>query len=145
MSDSLFGRAQMSFGPSNIKWDTESGGLQLALGGVDQLTITKNVAKLELREAQGGDRAADRAVTSQIYQMAFGMSRATVERLDAVVQGFEVEKDSNGDPVRLFLSDIVGQLDSSIQKQVTVTEIIDGLESTDPFFIWDFCYVDLNA
>lgn len=136
--DSLFGKAELSFGPCNIYWDTESGGENLNLGGVDQLTVSKSVTKLELREAQAGDRPADRAVTAQIYQVSCGLSRATVERLEQVVQGFEVQRDSDNDVIRLFLSDIVGQKDSSIWKQMTLIEIVDGIESTNPFEIWDF-------
>ncbi len=136
--DSLFGKAELSFGPCNLYWDTASGGVDLNLGGVDQLTVTKSVTKLELREAQAGDRPADRAVTAQIYQISCGLSRATVERLEQVVQGFEVQRDSNTDIVRLYLSDVVGQRDSSIWKQMTLKEIVDGLESTNPFEIWDF-------
>jgi hypothetical protein len=69
------------------------------------------------------------------------MALATIDRLEKTMQGFTVDRDTAGIPQRLFLASVIGQRDSSIQKQVTVKEIIDGLEavaSTQPFHIWHF-------
>lgn len=141
ITNTLFGQSELSFGPANIFWDTATGGDNVDLGGVDQLTITKAVTKIELREAQAGDRPADRAVSAQTYQLSFGMSRATAQRLSEVVQGFTTDLDTTGNIIRCYLADVVGQRDSSIWKQLTVYEILDGVQAdpaTQPGHVWDF-------
>lgn len=135
---SLWGKPELSFGPAQIFWDSASGGINMDMGGVDSLVVTKSITKIGLREAQAGDRDADRAVSAQQYDIVFGMSRATIERNEQVVQGFEVEKDSGGNPTRIYGVDLVGQRDSSIAKQLTVHEIVDGVLSTNPLEIIDF-------
>lgn len=140
-TDSLFGKATLSFGPANFYWDTESGGVNLFLGPVDSMSIKLMTNKLDLKSAQGGDQPTDRAVISQQFQMTLGMGAATVERLEQIQQGFVVERDTNNVIKRLHLSNIIGQRDSSIWKQITIKEIVDGIESDDPFDIWDFWQV----
>jgi len=138
MTDSVFGNTDFAFGPGNIYWDTATGGEELDLGGVDQITLTMQVSKIELREAQAGDRPADRAVSAQVYQISCGLSRATIERLGEIVQGFHVEEDTAGDPIRIWGSDVLSQKDSDIVKQLTFKEIVDGSETTNPLRIIDF-------
>lgn len=141
LQNSLFGRAEMSFGTANVYFDTGSGGGNVYLGQFDSLTISKKVTKVDLMESQAGAAPADKAVSSQNYTLSLGMSRATVDRMEKIVQGFKVDRDTSGQPQRLFLSSVIGQLDSSIVKQLTVIEIIDGIEAdpvTLPFHIWYF-------
>jgi hypothetical protein len=135
---SAFGSDQFAYGPGKLYWDTETGGANVDLGGTDSITISMAVSKIELKESQAGDRPADRAVSSQVYQVKCGLSRATLERLEEVVQGFHLEKDSAGAPIRVWGSDMLAQRDSSIWKQLTFKAIVDGVESSDPFDIIDF-------
>lgn len=142
MTDHLFGKSELSFGPCNLYWDTAQGGQNLAMGGFDSLKVRMAVQKIGLREAQAGARDADKAVSAQEYVIEAGFSRMTAERMAATFQGFEIDYATDGiTPQRLFISDVVGQRDSSIRKQLTLKEIVDGLESTDPFEIWDFWQV----
>ena len=141
LQNSLFGQTVQSFGPCNIYFDTASGGSNTALGGFDSATVSMKVGKIPLKECQSGDQPADMAVSSQIYTVALGMSRATVDRLEKTVQGFTVDRDTAGNPQRLFLASVIGMRDSSIVKQLTIKEIIDGIEAdstTQPFHIWHF-------
>ncbi len=139
--DGLFGKTELSFGPAQVFWDSATGGLDVDLGGVDSVTVTKSVTKIELREAQAGDRPADKAISAMTYEITLGMSRATIFRLENVVQGFEVQRDTANNPVRFFGVDLVGQRDSSIAKQLTVHEIVDGQLSSNPLEITDFLKV----
>lgn len=133
-----FGSSLLEFGPCNLYWDTETGGEDVNLGGFDAVKVTMGVKKIELKEAQAGDRAADRAVASQTVQITCGLSRATAERLKEVFQGFHTEEDTAGNVTRIWLSDRMAQRDSSIAKQMTLKVIRDGEESTDPLDIVDF-------
>lgn len=136
--DSVFGSDRFAFGPGKLYWDTATGGKNVNLGGTDSIKITMQVKKIELKESQAGDRPADRAVSAQIYQIACGLSRATIERLEQIVQGLHVEKDASSHPVRIWGSDVMAQRDSSLVKQLTFVEIVDGIESIDPFRTIDF-------
>jgi hypothetical protein len=138
MTDSAFGKTDFAFGPGKLYWDTETGGENMDLGGTDQIKITMSTKKIELKESQAGDRPADRAVSAQVVQISCGLARATLERLEQVVQGFHLETNTAGTVTRIWGSDVIGQRDSAILKQLTFVEIIDGVESTDPFCIIDF-------
>jgi len=138
MTDSAFGNNEFAFGPGRLYWDSATGGDETDIGGTDQITITMQISKIELRESQGGDRPSDRAVSAQIYQISCGLSRATIERLEKIVQGFHVEEDSAGDPIRVYGTDILSQKDSDIVKQLTFKEIVDGAVTTNPLRIIDF-------
>jgi len=137
-TQSAFGSQNFAFGPGKLYWDSATGGENIDLGGTDQIKITMSVKKIELKESQAGDRPADRAVSAQVYQISCGLSRATVERLEAIVQGFHVEKDTAGNPTRIWGSDVMAQRDSDIVKQLTFKAIRDGEESDDPLDIIDF-------
>jgi hypothetical protein len=134
---SAFGKPNLSFGPCKLFWDTASGGQYLDLGGFDSCTLSLNVAKIGLRESQAGDRDADKAISAQTYQVSAGLSRATLERMEEVVQGFELEKDTAGVIQRAWVTDIVGCLDSEIRKQLTLHELSKGKLSDNPFDILD--------
>ena len=129
---SFFGNDELDFGPCNVYFDTETGGQNLNLGGFDSVKISKQVKKIELKEAQAGDRPADRAVSGQIYQISFGMSRPNIERLKAVVQGIATSEDTAGNITQIRGVDVVGQRDSQIWKQCKAIKIVDGEESEDP-------------
>lgn len=133
-----FGSSLLEFGPCNLYWDTETGGANLDLGGFDAVKVTMGVKKIELKEAQAGDRAADRAVSSQTVQISCGLSRATAERLSEIFQGFHTEENTAGEITRIWLSDRMAQRDSDILKQLTLKVIRDGVESIDPLDIIDF-------
>jgi len=138
MTDSAVGSNTFAFGPGKLYWDTETGGEEIDLGGTDQITLTMQTSKIELRESQAGDRPADRAVSAQVFQISCGLSRATIERLAEIVQGFHVEEDTAGNPIRIWGRDVLSQKDSSIVKQLTFKEIVDGAVTTDPLRIIDF-------
>lgn len=138
--DSIFGADELSFGPAHVRWDTESGGQDLDVGGTDKWTLKKNVGKIELKESQAGSQAADKAVNSQSYSIEGGLSRMTVERLGELVQGIEVEKDSQDRPTRIWLASAIGELDSSKWKQLTMFQEIAGAiadPATQPFAVLD--------
>lgn len=139
-TDSILGREVMTLGPANAEWSTESGGDNIDLGGFDSLRIGMVIGKTGLREAQSGDQDADKVVTSQIYTVSMGLSRATLERLE-LVEGIELERDTLGNIIKFSGVHVVGRRDSSAWKQLTVYEIIDGIPATeedDPLHVLDF-------
>jgi hypothetical protein len=77
-----------------------------------------------------------------------GLAKATVERLTQVVQGIKAEYDTEGNIIRVWLPNLIGQLDSSIRKQCTVHEILAGKEATEanePLNVFDFWSVGPGA
>lgn len=132
MTNSILGRSNYAFGPCNVYWDTASGGDNLNLGTTDQVTVTIGMTKIELRDAQHGDRPADRAVSSQTCQISMGLAQATLERIAEVVQGITLEKNTANEVTKFYLSDKISERDSAIAKQLTIVDIVAGVESTDP-------------
>lgn len=138
MVDSVFGKANFAFGPGQLFWDTATGGVNLDLGGTDSITIMGEISKLDLVESQGGVTPQDKAITGQRWQVTAGLSRATLERLEAVVQGFELERNTATTIIAAHGVDLLAQRDSDIAKQLTFKEVIAGEITTDPFGIIDF-------
>lgn len=128
----FFGSDELDFGACNVYHDTATGGANINLGGFDSVKISKQVKKVELKEAQAGDQPADKAVSGQIYTIALGMSRANAERLEATVDGINLVKDSGGNVTMIEGVQVLGQRDSSKAVQIKVVKIIEGEESTDP-------------
>lgn len=129
-TNSFFG-GPLDLGPCNLRFDTASGGEDLDLGGVDQVTFRFGVEKTDLVTAQGGTDAQDRVVTASMCEIECGLAEATLERMKAVIQGFEVNE-VGGSIVGFSFGPSIGQRDSSILKEMTLTRVIDGVESTDP-------------
>lgn len=107
------------------------------LGYTDFIKAKPMIGKIDLKSSQTGDGAADKAVSTQGMSIEAGLAQATVERMEATVQGFHVERDSANRIVQLHGSSVIGQLDSSIAKQLTFYEIVDGIKSVKPFHIMD--------
>ena len=131
----LFGRDTLDFGPCNLYYDTAMGGENLFMGCFDSLVFRNVVDKLDLMCAQEGSSPADRAVTGQTVQVEVGLAQATADRSAAAVQNLQVEKDSLGVVTQIYGSSVIGQRDSTIAKQYTIYNIIDGAETTDPLEI----------
>ena len=130
MANSFLG-GPLDLGPCNIYYDTASGGENLNLGGVDQVTLRFGVEKTDLTTAQTGTDAADKVVTSSFCEIECGLAEATLERLAATVQGFEVNT-VGASIVGYSFGPAIGERDSSILKQLTLIRVLDGIESTDP-------------
>ena len=130
---SLFGEPELSFGPTNLYWDTEGGGANLFLGGTDATTLTLGVQKIELVESQAGDRPQDRAITAQTVTIGGGLSRPDLIRLEAVVQGIDVDRDSFAEAKQIHGASHLGERDRTIAKQLTIVKIVDGVESANEF------------
>ncbi len=138
--NSMLGRDDFSFGPAYLDWDTGSGGLNLDMGETDMWKLKYELSKLDLKTSQAGDRPADRAIKSQMLMIDGGLAQANVDRLAEAVQGIEIERDSQGRPTRVWFSSLLGQRDSSRQRQLTFSEIIDGKKAdptTQPFGVLD--------
>lgn len=131
MATNSFLGGPTDLGPCNGYWDTASGGQNLGLGGFDQLVFRFGNEKTDLVTAQGGTDAVDRVVTASMCEIECGLAEATLERLSAVIQGFEVNE-VGGSIIGFSFGPPIGQRDSSIWKEMTLVRVIDGVESTDP-------------
>lgn len=133
----FFGSERFAFGPGNFYFDTASGGENLFLGDVDSMTLSMGIAKIGLRSAQQGDRDADRAVSAQTMTVSLGMAQPTIDRLENVFQGFQVERDSGNNIISYGWANVIGERDSEIAKQGSLFLIEKGVQTTDPFKIID--------
>lgn len=123
----LGGSDAFSLSPANLYWDTASGGANLYVGKTDQWVMRFGVEKTDLVSSQDGAGAADRVVTSDMFELEGGLAQANVERTAALVQGFSVKKNLSGEITGLSFSSSIGERDSSIAKQVTFYNIEGGV------------------
>jgi hypothetical protein len=84
--------------------------------------------------SQTGTSAVDRVVTSSMCEIEMGLAQSTLERLAEVQQGFELVS-VGGSVVGFAFSPSIGERDSSITQEMTLTRITDGIASTDPLDI----------
>lgn len=101
------------------------------LGGTDATTLKWKVNKADLKISQEGDSAADRAVTGYEVSVEMGLAQPTLERLDAIVQGFFTQLDSNANYKGGAFTLPIGQMDSEIAGELHLIRIVKGAESND--------------
>lgn len=102
------------------------------LGGTDAVTIKWKINKADLKISQEGDSASDRAVTGYEVSIEMGIAQPTLERLDAIVQGFIAQFNTVGNHKGGAFVLPIGQMDSEIAKELHLIRIVKGVESSDP-------------
>jgi hypothetical protein len=102
------------------------------LGGNDGVTLKFGVKKTELKEAQAGDNAADKAITGYMCDIEFGLTRTTLERIEKLLQGFQTQRNIGGDYVGGGFGYPSGETDLDIASQLRIVRIKKGIESIDP-------------
>lgn len=125
----IFGGSSFSFGPGFLYFDTASGGENLNLGKTENIVMTFNTTRLGLRSSQDGDTDADRAISGQEMLMTANLAQPTLERLELIWPGFEVEKDSNGNITGYGWTNVLNRRDVENAVQATFFEIVEGLEA----------------
>lgn len=107
------------------------------LGGVDGVTIKSTTKKVGLQEAQYGESDADAVVTGGECSIELSITRSSLDRLAAIMQGFETHKTA-GVYDGYGLGVALGENDSDILKQLSVVKIVGGVESTNPMDTFHF-------
>ena len=108
------------------------------LGNTDATTLKFSVKKAELKDSQYGDSPADQATTGADCSIEAGLSMASLERIEAVTQGFETEKNSSGVITSFGFGVSLGETDLEIADQLTLVKIEKGVESSNPLNILHF-------
>jgi len=108
------------------------------LGNTDATTLKFSVKKAELKDSQYGDSAADQATTGADCSIEAGLSMASLERIEAVTQGFELEKNNSGVVTGFGFGVSLGETDMEIARQLTLVKIVKGIESSNPLDILHF-------
>lgn len=121
----------LSLGPAKIVFDTVTGGTNTDLGETDSIILRFGVEKADLKTSQYGTQPKDKVVTGEMCSIEFGLAESSIERLEKVLQGFRV-KYSGSSPTGYSFGGSLGQRDSDILKQMTLTLIENGQPSTDP-------------
>lgn len=121
----------LSLGPAKIVFDTATGGTNTDLGETDSIILRFGVEKADLKTSQYGTQPKDKVVTGEMCSIEFGLAESSIERLEKVLQGFRV-KYALTTPTGYSFGSSLGQRDSEILKQMTVTLIEGGTVSTDP-------------
>lgn len=135
----LGGSSVSELGPCNAYFDTATGGSNLDLGTFDSFMIKMAITKTPLKEAQYGTSPANQAVTGADCTLEFGMTRSSLERMDAVIPGFVLNKNTANTILGFSFGTAIGQLDSNTWKQVKIVKIVNGSESTaanDTIYVW---------
>lgn len=140
---SIFG-GPLDLGPCNGYWDTATGGQNLFLGGFDQTTVRFGAEETDLFTAQKGTSAADGVITSGMTEVEFGLAESTLERMAALIPGFEINVNTAGDAIGFSFGAAIGARRSSREKQLRLVRVFDEIESTDPldeFLIWRIGFI----
>jgi hypothetical protein len=95
-------------------------------------TLKTEVKKVDLMEMQSGDVPANKGVTGTLVTLEMEITRAYLELLEQMIQGFKVNYDTTGSVLGYSQGDALGELDSSILHQVRMTAIEGQGPSTDP-------------
>lgn len=138
LNDSLLGRSILDVGPASLIYDTVTGGDSLDLGETDQSSLKLETAYGDLLTSQNGTLAKDQFVSGQRAVLAIGMAEATLDKLELVLPGLEVIRDTDGNPLYYSWASVIGQRASSKEKQLTLLAWVDGIVSDDPLDITDF-------
>jgi hypothetical protein len=127
--NSLLGKLVPDLGPANVYTESdESGEADLLLTPCDSVKITHGTDQADLMEADNGTQPVDSVVTGHNILIAFGMSRATLIKLEAVQKGLNLRRDTAGNIVGLEFASAIGLRDSSVAKRLTVVEVEGGVE-----------------
>jgi hypothetical protein len=132
----FYGDSNMTLGPANIYYNPSIGslyvGTDLALGGTQGLSIAKAIEKGDLTKDQYGTSPANRVVTGQSQTVTASLVELTLERLNAIMQGFEHYTATGGATLGFSWEDVLGQADDKIEKPLKFALIEGDGETTDP-------------
>lgn len=139
----FFGGRDLTLGPANLYYDpiiqTGDGGENLFLGGTQGLSLSPSVEKADLTKDQYGTSAADRVVTGQSLTLSASLVELQLDRLNAVLQGFEHYMSTGGSTLGFTWENVLGQADSDILKPMKIVLVKAGNETTDPDEILYVC------
>lgn len=133
MADSILGSSILgrNLGPCNVYWDIASGGANIYVGKTDATTIRKTVEKTDLVTSQDGAGRADAVITTETWEIEFGMAQATLERQAEFDESIELNL-SGPDIIGASFASVIGNGDLDNAKRMKVVRIKDGIDSTDP-------------
>ena len=120
-----------NLGPCNIYFDIESGGANIYMGKTDATTIRKTTEKTDLVTSQDGAGRADAVITTETWEVEFGMAQATLERLAAIDESIDLVM-SGPNIVGAHFSSVIGNGDLDNAKKMKIVRIKDGEDSADP-------------
>lgn len=101
------------------------------LGQTQDTTLKYGLKKKELTESQSGETRADKAVTGYECGVDFTLTRASLERLGKILQGFLLHRTGAGAIDGAAFTLPIGEMDSEILDILTLVRIVKGAESTD--------------
>lgn len=120
-----------NLGPCNVYFDTESGGTNTYMGKTDQTTIRKTTEKTDLVTSQDGAGRADAVITTETWEVEFGMAQATLERQAEIDESIDLVM-TGPNITGAFFSSVIGNGDLENAKQMKIVRIKDGEDSTNP-------------
>lgn len=132
------GQGAPDFGPCSIYWDTATGGENVRIYGLS-VSLKTTIKKVDLFEMHKGDVPANRGVSGTQMTLEMEVTRADLETMQLLVQGFRLNPTTGGSYNGYSQGDALGELDSDILKQVTLVKIKGQGESLSPkerFQIW---------
>jgi len=120
-----------NLGPCNIYFGTESGGPNIYMGKTDATTIRKTTEKTDLVTSQDGAGRADAVITTETWEVEFGLAQATLERQAEIDESIDLVL-SGPDIVGAHFASVIGNGDIENAHQMKITRIKDGVDSTNP-------------
>ncbi len=120
-----------NLGPCNVYWDTETGGVNLFLGKTDATTIRKTTEKTDLVTSQDGAGRADAVITTETWEVEFGLAQATLDRQAEIDESIDTNL-SGPDIIGAYFASVIGNGDLENAKQMKIIRIKNGVDSTNP-------------
>jgi len=144
-TNSILGQTRLDLGPANIyikpvlegtvetDWNDVSDWVDL--GYTESSTFKTMITKTDLTASQVGTRPADKVVTGSQAQIETSLGQSYLERLENVMQGLELTRNTAGDITQAKFVSRLGQRDSSVLFWVKFVRFNDGAESVNPLEI----------
>jgi hypothetical protein len=131
---SFFGDPFGDLGPYNFYWDapilTGDPGANTYLGGTKGTTIAISDTKTDITWDQGGTDPQNRILTGRSVMVNLALAQATLVRIRALLQGFEIYGTAGAEGFALSFS--LGESDADVRKVLKAVKVIGGVDSTDP-------------
>jgi hypothetical protein len=133
MANSILGSDILgqNLGPCNVYFGTETGGPNIYMGKTDATTIRKTTEKTDLVTSQDGAGRADAVITTETWEVEFGLAQATLDRQAEIDESIDLNL-SGSDIIGAHFASVIGNGDLENAHQMKIVRIKNGVDSTNP-------------
>ena len=133
MANSILGSEILgqNLGPCNVYFAIETGGSNTYMGKTDSTVIRKTTEKTDLVTSQDGAGRADAVITTETWEVEFGLAQATLDKLAEIDEPIDLNL-SGPDIIGAHFASVIGNGDLENAHTMKIVRIRNGLDSTNP-------------